>query len=113
VTPVIELSRRGLLSLVTRIAYADGVRDTGDFVTVHIVNFAFESAILRIAIGQSVMWTNDDDSPHRIDHDASPRYFHSNMLFRGDQYSRQFNVPGEFRYRCGIHPHMRGTIQVG
>jgi len=113
VTYVIELTRRGLLSLVTRVAYADGVRDGSDFVAVRIIDFTFQPAILRINIGQSVLWTNGDDSPHRIDHDATPRFFRSQVLFPRDQYGHQFNVAGEFRYRCAIHPHMRGTIQVG
>ncbi len=112
-TPVIELTRRGLLSLVTRVAMADGVRDAGNFVTVRIVNYTFQPALLHIAIGQSVLWTNDDEGPHRIDQDAAFRYFRSGVLFPSDQYARQFNVVGEFRYRCSIHPHMRGSVLVG
>ena len=66
-----------------------------------------------IAIGQGVMWRNDDDVPHSVVHAGHPHVFRSRVLFRGDTFSNQFNAPGEFPYRCGIHPHMRGTIIVG
>lgn len=112
-TCIFHISRRGLLALATPVAWSDGVRDAGDFVTVRIVDFAFEPAVLRIAVGQGVMWRNDDDVPHSVIHAGHPHLFRSRVLFRGDGFSRQFNVAGEFPYRCGIHPHMRASVIVG
>ena len=112
-TSIAPLSRRAFLALATPIAWSDGVRDSGAFVTVRIADFTFEPATLRIAIGQGVMWRNDDDVPHSVVHAGHPHVFRSRVLFRGDTFSNQFNAPGEFPYRCGIHPHMRGTIIVG
>ncbi len=107
------LSRRSFLALATPIAWSDGVRDAGVFVSVRITDFTFQPTVLRIAQGHSVLWTNIDDVPHSVIHAIHPHVFRSRVLFRGDTFSNQFNVIGEFPYRCGIHPHMRGTIIVG
>jgi plastocyanin len=112
VTPLFQLSRRGLLSLATRIAMADGVRDAGDFVPARIASFTFQPPLLRISLGQRVLWRNDDDVPHSVIHAAHPHLFRSRVLFPGDQFAHQFNQPGAFPYFCGIHPHMRATIHV-
>ena len=107
------ISRRSFLALATPIAWSDGVRDAGDFVTVRIAEFTFQPATLRVVLGQGVSWRNDDDVPHSIIHAAHPHLFRSRVLFRGDVFNHQFNVAGEFPYRCGIYPHVRGTIIVG
>ncbi len=92
---------------------ADGVRDSGDFVAVRIDNFTFHPAALSLAVGQGVLWTNDDDVPHSIVHAAHPHLFRSHVLFPGDRFAHPFNLAGSFPYRCGIHPHMRGLVTVG
>lgn len=77
---------------------------------VNIAGFAFEPKTLTVAPGQSVTWTNTDDSAHRItllkSRERSP------LLLKGQSHSQVFAAPGVYEYVCGLHPAVRGTIEV-
>lgn len=36
----------------------------------------------------------------------------SERFFPGERWSRKFDEPGRFEYRCGPHPEMQGVIVV-
>ncbi|HVS45487.1 MAG TPA: cupredoxin domain-containing protein [Verrucomicrobiae bacterium] len=78
--------------------------------TVHIRNFAFSPAHLRIATGQSVRFVNDDQDAHTVTADS--RAFSSDGLDTGDAWTHVFTRPGEYTYFCALHPYMRGSIIV-
>ncbi|MDD1655095.1 MAG: cupredoxin family copper-binding protein [Methanomicrobiales archaeon] len=85
----------------------------GGSASVTIQNFAFSPGNLAIAKGTTVTWTNQDAASHTVVSDASaPASFRSNSLGKGSSYSFVFTVPGTYRYHCGIHPSMTGTITV-
>ena len=78
--------------------------------TVNIENFKFAPATLTIPAGTTVIWKNEDDSPHRIgDKDGT---FKSAALDTDDTFSHTFATPGTYSYICTIHPYMRATIIV-
>lgn len=78
--------------------------------SVQIRNFAFAPAILTVAPGTTITWTNADEDPHTVT--AIGKAFHSAALDTGGTYSFTFTRPGEFAYFCSLHPHMTGKIVV-
>ena len=78
--------------------------------TVKIDNFAFAPATLTVTAGTTVMWKNEDDSPHRIGDKNG--MFKSAALDTDDTFSHTFAAPGEYAYICTIHPYMVGKIVV-
>ena len=77
---------------------------------VGISGFAFGPAKLTIETGQAVTWTNGDDSPHQVTLTQSKQ--RSAVLLKGQSHSRAFASPGVYEYICGLHPNMKGTVEV-
>jgi len=75
---------------------------------VNITNFSFQPAVLTIAAGTSVVWTNDDSLPHQIKSDT----FNSAQLAKGQTFTFTFDKAGTYDYFCSIHPSMKGKIIV-
>jgi plastocyanin len=80
--------------------------------TVTIDNFAFAPALVVIAPGTKVTWTNKDEEPHTVTSADGGTTFKSEALDTGDKFSFTFDKPGTYKYFCSIHPHMIGTIVV-
>jgi len=78
--------------------------------TVAIENFAFAPANLTVTAGTTVIWKNEDDSPHRIGDKNGT--FKSAALDTDDSFSHTFATPGVYPYICTIHPYMVGKIIV-
>jgi plastocyanin len=78
--------------------------------TVHIRNFAFSPARLRIATGQSVRFVNDDQDAHTVT--ATSKAFNSGGLDTGDTWTHVFTKAGTYTYICVLHPYMHGSIVV-
>ena len=77
---------------------------------VSIDNFTFPPDSTEIAVGTTVIWTNEDDIPHALA--ASERQFKSHALDTGDTFTYTFTQPGTYEYFCSLHPHMKGKIVV-
>lgn len=77
-------------------------------VAVAIRSFAFEPATATVAVGQSVVWTNEDPAPHTAAGDG----FDTGSLARGAAATLRFDRRGRFNYICDIHPAMTGTVVV-
>lgn len=81
--------------------------------TVHnisISGFAFNPANLTVIQGDTVRWTNFDNTGHTTTSDSG--VWSSPLLGQGESYQRQFSVVGGFPYHCTPHPSMKGRIQV-
>jgi plastocyanin len=77
---------------------------------IKIDNFTFTPDTIEVAVGTTVVWTNDDDIPHALA--ETERRFKSKALDTGDTYSFTFTTPGSYDYFCSLHPHMKGKIVV-
>jgi plastocyanin len=77
---------------------------------VAIQNFAFAPPTLTVSAGTTVVWKNEDDSPHRIGDRTGA--LKSAALDDGETFSHTFASPGEYPYICTLHPYMRGKIIV-
>src|SRR5271169_1792215 len=77
---------------------------------IKIDNFTFTPDTAEVAVGTTVVWTNEDDIPHALA--ATERQFKSHALDTGDSFSYTFTAPGVYAYFCSLHPHMKGKIVV-
>lgn len=77
---------------------------------VAIDGFAFSPAELEIAVGDVVVWTNNDLAPHTATELGGA--WDTDALRRGDAAELIFRTAGAFSYQCRFHPVMRGRIVV-
>ena len=78
---------------------------------VWIKNFTFAPNALRVPVGATVRWTNEDAAPHTAT--ATGSAFSSRQLRKGQGYAKRFGKAGRYTYLCALHPGMRGTVIVG
>lgn len=69
----------------------------------------FSPATVKISIGGTVEWKNDDLIPHTV---TSPVFGDSGALASGQTWRHTFKDAGEFPYVCTFHPTMKGTVIV-
>lgn len=91
---------------------ATGVRAGGEPVEITIRDYAFQPAAITVPAGTTVRWVNREKRQyHSVWFEAlgepEPDY-----IFPEESYERSFDSPGEFPYRCGPHPEMRGMVTV-
>jgi plastocyanin len=84
-------------------------------VKVEMRGLTFIPAILKVAVGTTVVWTNMDLSQHNVL--AEDNSFKSELIAGGQTFKFTFQKPGLFRYYCGLHggpggKGMSGTIEV-
>jgi plastocyanin len=78
---------------------------------VAITGFAFGPGTLKINAGQRVTWTNADDTPHQVTLVGVDGQ-RSDVMLKGQSATLQFDAAGNIAYVCGLHPSMKGTIEV-
>jgi plastocyanin len=76
---------------------------------VNIASFAFMPAKISAAAGKPLTFVNTDDTPHQITVAGGPR---SEVFLRGQRASITLDKAGEYNYICGLHPSMKGVIEV-
>jgi plastocyanin len=76
---------------------------------VNIASFAFLPAKISAAVGKPLTFLNSDDTPHQIAVADGPK---TAVFLRGQRASLTFDKPGEYAYICGLHPSMKGVIEV-
>jgi amicyanin len=81
---------------------------------VTIKDFAFSPASITIKKGQSVTWTNQDDTRHDIksDSDSPKGGLTSPLLSKGEHFTFTFNEVGTYKYHCTPHPFMQASVTV-
>jgi plastocyanin len=77
---------------------------------VKIASFAFGPKAHKATVGQPVTWVNEDASPHQIMIVSTKA--RSPILRKGQSHAMGFNTAGTYEYVCGLHPSMKGTIEV-
>ena len=76
---------------------------------IQIASFAFMPAKFSAAVGKALTFINGDDTPHQISVANGPR---TAVFLRGQRASLTFDKAGEYNYICGLHPSMKGVIDV-
>jgi plastocyanin len=77
---------------------------------VSIKGFAFGPSKVSVDAGTPVTWTNGDDSPHQITFPKDQQ--RSAILVKGQSHSQTFGTSGTYDYICGLHPNMKGSVEV-
>ena len=77
---------------------------------VRIEQFAFKPGELRVAVGDTVEWTNADILPHLVAADSAS--WKSRELAPGQHYRWVATARGRFPYHCAAHPTMHGLVIV-
>jgi cytochrome c peroxidase len=73
---------------------------------------SFSVQDIRIAAGDRLIFSNEDEFPHQISIKGPGVAFNSSLQRTGEMLSVLFPEPGSAQVRCGIHPRMRLTVQV-
>jgi plastocyanin len=76
---------------------------------VTIASFAFMPAKIAATAGKPLAFFNTDDTPHQISVSGGPR---TAVFLRGQKASLTIDKAGEYNYICGLHPSMKGVIEV-
>jgi cytochrome c peroxidase len=80
--------------------------------TVDQRNLKFSVKVLTIARGDSVEFTNSDDTSHNITISGPGFSVNSGLQTPGQPFRAPLVKPGVYKVSCGIHPNMRMTIIV-
>ena len=78
---------------------------------VAITNYEFAPMVIKVKVGSTVTWTNQDSVHHTVtvDNGAGPN---SPLFGQNQTYSYAFKKAGTYTYHCAVHPEMHGTVVV-
>lgn len=99
-----------LAKLAGRFPSQAQVAPAGGANEVAVSGFAFGPGTLKVTAGQKVTWVNADDTPHQISIVGSSQ--RSEVMLKGQSATLQFDAAGNIAYVCGLHPTMKGSIEV-
>ena len=89
---------------------ADGGSSNGNHDVSITDGMAFSPENLTINVGDTVVWTNNDDGPHTVT--ADDDQFNSGNMDEGATWSYTFTEAGTYDYYCSYHGSMTGTVTV-
>ena len=73
---------------------------------------AFAPGELKIKVGDTVVFHNDDEITHNIFSRSENAEFNLKMQPPGEDLRHTFDKPGTAVVRCAIHPKMKLVVQV-
>lgn len=79
---------------------------------VTIRDYRFYPQEVRIKAGESVKWINAEKRTSHSVLFPAENGLESERLFPDESWQRTFKLPGVYKYRCGPHEEMTGTVTV-
>jgi plastocyanin len=82
---------------------------------VDIRDFFYDPQDLRVQVGDTVTWTNNDTVAHTVTAgtpDNPTGEFDSGEIQPGETFTYTFDQAGTFDYYCTLHPDMTGSVTV-
>jgi plastocyanin len=79
--------------------------------SVAIEDFAFVPQVIRVPVGATVTWTNQDSDTHAVT--TVDKAIDAGVVEQNVSVTLMFSTAGTFQYYCTIHPGMRGTVIAG
>jgi plastocyanin len=101
---IVSAALAALIGATAGLALADAPQ------TVTIDNFSFAPNVVTVHPGDHVVFKNQDDLPHSVV--IPDMKVKSALLDTDSTYEAAFDKPGTYKYFCGIHPMMTGTVIV-
>lgn len=95
------------LSLASLTAVA---ADKDNRTEVSISGLQFKPAHIKIHVGDTVAWINNDDRDHTVV--SQDGLFKSKNIKAGKTFEFKFSKPGTYPYGCNYHPRMKGVVVV-
>jgi plastocyanin len=75
-------------------------------------SYRFDPAVIQVTPGTEVTWTNHDQFPHTVQLLTGPDRS-TRDLGIGQTVTIRFDQPGQYYYRCSLHPaQMHGEVIV-
>ncbi|MGC1133189.1 MAG: plastocyanin/azurin family copper-binding protein [Nitrososphaeraceae archaeon] len=122
---LIVLAIISVSAVVTSTVFTSVEAQTGIIISISIVpgastltDTAFQPNPANIQVGDTVSWTNNDNTIHTVI-EGNPATggeveggFASEILGPGVTFEHTFNQTGTFEYYCNLHPNMVGTVIV-
>jgi plastocyanin len=72
-------------------------------------SYQFDPAVIQVAAGSTVTWTNNDHFTHSVKVQDDPDH----VIKPGESVSIPFDTPGEYSYICTFHTQdMKGKVIV-
>lgn len=90
---------------------AQAAAETTKTVQVEIKNMSFNPSTIKINPGDTIMWTNNDETAHSIVFDDK-NLMKSRTLQKGETFGLAYATQGTLTYHCGIHSTMKGKVVV-
>ena len=78
---------------------------------VSIANFLFGPESVTVAANAPITWHNTDGSPHQVTIRGA-KVLRSLVILKGQTAQLSVAEPGSYEYICGLHPQMKGKIEV-
>ncbi len=96
--------------------YEINIQPYSHYKSCEFLDNCFKPSSVEINSGDTITWTNYDDSLHNVVHinekNNDEPFFSSELLNLNEKFSFTFNSKGIFSYFCSIHPWMYGNIFV-
>ena len=78
---------------------------------VTISNYMFAPGDIKVKMGTTVTWTNQDSVKHNVvsDDGMMPD---GKLIGKDETYTYTFTKAGTYKYHCSPHPYMHGSVTV-
>ncbi len=78
---------------------------------VNIVDYSLKPTVIKIKVGTTVTWTNNDSVKHELaSYDG--RLPSGPVFAPGQTYAHTFTKVGTYKYYCKIYPNVKGIVVV-
>ncbi len=95
-----------LLTLISAFAFAQTT------VEVTVKDYRFSPEEVRVKVGDTVKWINKEKRTSHSVLFPAENGLESDRFFPDESWQRVFKQPGTYKYRCGPHEEMKGTVIV-
>jgi len=100
-----------IVCLVFGVVLANSLPTLADTAEVVIDKMKFLPGQVKIRVGDSVKWINQEKrNNHSVRFESEN--LESERFFPGESWSRTFDKAGVYPYICGPHPEMTGQVEV-
>ncbi len=85
----------------------------GGVVKISYRDFAIDPDTVKVKVGSTIEWTNEDEAPANVTSEGGPMKFASGSMSEGRSFRLRVSRTGVIHYECTLEPvTMNGTIEV-